>query len=491
MTQKPTYKELEERIKELGKELAERNKREKALKESSTKFKGIAERNFDGILTLDLSGTITYLSPAAERITGFTLDDTEGNRFQKFLPKNEQPKLTKAFAHIMQGHSGDGMILQTSNKDGLTIYLECNAVPIIRNNEIAGAQIVFRDITERKRIEEQLRKNEYTYRLLAESQKDVFFTLSADGTVTYCSPAIKQFGGYNAPDVLGTHFNNYLTVETEPRWIEQMFDKLVMKKQSPSWEFLYSPKDRAPFPVEVTSIATVSENQEITLQCIMRDITEKKRLEKEIVEISEREKRQVGQDLHDGLGQLLTGISFMSKRLESDLADKSLKETAAAARITQLIGDSISQTRDIAKGLYPVNLDEGNLIEAFKQLANERSEMFNISCHFRANKNIVILNKSKTIHLYRIAQEAISNAFRHGKADRIELYLKEHKGNISLTIKDNGVGIEEPNDKHTGIGLKTMDYRARIIGAVFDIHRAEDGGTIMRCSFENRTRETA
>ncbi len=254
---------------------------------------------------------------------------------------------------------------------------------------------------------------------------------------------------------------------------------MVAEGKTKTGEYIFKAKNRQPFPVEVTASPICVADQVAAIQCVVRDITKKKRLEKEVVEISEREKQQVGFYLHDGLGQLLTGISFMSKRLEDDLTERVIEEAVDAAKITRLTGQSITQTRDLARGLYPVTLNNGNLIDSLEQLASDMEEMCRIKCRLEYDHNLTIHNRSKMIHLYRIVQEAMNNAVRHGEAKQIVIVLKREDDRIKLIVEDDGLGIAPAPDKSKGMGLKIMDCRARMIDVVLSVKPNNGKGTIV------------
>lgn len=212
----------------------------------------------------------------------------------------------------------------------------------------------------------------------------------------------------------------------------------------------------------------------------MQDITERIRLEKAILEISEKVRSEVGLELHDGLGQQLTGIGFASKVLESKLAAQSLPESQDASRIVRAVGDAMAQARELAKGLYPVELEENGLLTALEQLAGYIHKVFNVVCTFQFPPVMVSYRQDIAIHLYRIAQEAASNAIKHGKANRIAISLLPDQNNINLCIADNGIGLDSAQQSDTsGMGLRMMEYRARLIGATFSIQNVPQGGTIV------------
>ncbi|MHC1762717.1 MAG: PAS domain-containing protein [Verrucomicrobiia bacterium] len=221
------------------------------------------------------------------------------------------------------------------------------------------------------------------------------------------------------------------------------------------------------------------------------DITEQKRLEKQVQEVSEQEKRRIGQDLHDGLGQYLTGIAFMSRLLQRKLAEKELPEALDAEKIATLVNKTVFQARDLARGLCPVELENNGLHAALLDLSATTEKVFNISCSVECAPAVRILDNNAALNLYRIAQEAINNAIKHGKAQRIVVSLAQSNRAISLSIKDDGVGFPKSDSKSNGIGLRVMNYRAAMIGGTLSIEKQRTGGTVVTCQVQASSAETA
>ncbi len=213
-----------------------------------------------------------------------------------------------------------------------------------------------------------------------------------------------------------------------------------------------------------------------------KDITERRRLEKEILEISEQERQRIGQDLHDDLGQKLTGIAFLSKALTKQLASMSTNETSGAAKITDLANEAVDRCRRLARELYPVELERGDLTSALEELTRNVEELHGITCIFRSEYSALLDDRRVDIHLYRIAQEAINNALKHAKATKIVVNLEINEDSIRLAISDDGIGLPEDFESRAGIGRHSIQYRASMIGAVLRIQPGEKGGTEVICS---------
>ena len=213
------------------------------------------------------------------------------------------------------------------------------------------------------------------------------------------------------------------------------------------------------------------------------DITERKRLEQAVLEISVREQRRIGQDLHDGLGQHLTGIAFMSKVQEQRLAEKGLPDAVDAAKIVRLVNQAIEKTRELSRGLLPVLSESRGLMSALQQWAGEVQDLFGISCTFLCMEPVLIHDDSVATHLYHITQEAVNNAIKHGKARHIVIALGASGGRAALTISDDGSGIPKGPASNKGMGLHIMNYRAKMIGGTLEVKQGKPHGTVVTCLF--------
>lgn len=215
-----------------------------------------------------------------------------------------------------------------------------------------------------------------------------------------------------------------------------------------------------------------------------REMAERMRLESEILEIGSREKMRVGQDLHDSLGQKLTGAVFLSRTLATKLADAGGEERDSAEHINELLKDALSQVRRLARGLAPVELGDEGLANALQRLATDTREACKIDCTFHPEDDGRVRDNKVAVHLYHVAQEAVSNAVRHGKPSRILITLAAGAdGGGRLTIENDGAGIPVEAERGQGMGLRIMHYRAAMIGGSLDVQRSKEGGTIVICRF--------
>jgi signal transduction histidine kinase len=223
---------------------------------------------------------------------------------------------------------------------------------------------------------------------------------------------------------------------------------------------------------------------------VVRDVTDRETLEKEVVESSNRVQMRIGQDIHDGLGQHLTGISFLSRALEKNLAAKNLPEASEAGEISRLVIEALAQTRNLARGLFPVEVESDSLMPSLRDLARTVEQLFNISCVVEAEEGVVLGNRGASTHLFRLAQEAVNNAVKHGKAHRVVIRLERAGDRLALRISDDGIGLPPEGLKRSGLGLRIMTYRAQRIGGALDLSPGDCGGTVVTCTFNPNTHET-
>jgi len=205
------------------------------------------------------------------------------------------------------------------------------------------------------------------------------------------------------------------------------------------------------------------------------------RLEREIVNISEAEQRRIGQDLHDGLCQNLAALGCAAESLRDDLKKLHLSpEAASAGELAELLRDAVVETRDLARGLAPAQVAQMGLVLALESLAQSVSRLQGITCAFQANGQGANYDERVALHLYRIAQEAINNAIRHGKARNIMVSLGATGRLMTLCVSDDGAGISQSVSAN-GMGLAIMRYRARLTNGELSVERREGGGTMVSC----------
>ncbi len=207
-----------------------------------------------------------------------------------------------------------------------------------------------------------------------------------------------------------------------------------------------------------------------------------RRLEREIIEISEREQRRIGRDLHDGLCQYQAALACAAASLHDDLTRKNLAaEAKRANELAHRLREAVAQTRDLARGLVPVQMAEEGLASALQELTTSVAQLHSVDCHFHLLGHPPIFQNSAATHLYRIAQEAINNATRHGKAAKIAISLTADDEATVLRIADNGIGVSNADHSNAGMGMNIMGYRAKLAGGELLVEEPKEGGTTISC----------
>jgi signal transduction histidine kinase len=221
-------------------------------------------------------------------------------------------------------------------------------------------------------------------------------------------------------------------------------------------------------------------------QALQSALADRRHLQAEMNLISEERQKMIGKELHDGLGQLLTGIAFLVSSLCKTLQDKSAPEQAGMQQVSHLLSEAMQTVRDLSHGLYPAGMESCGLNMALKQLADFTQSTSGVRCILEYTPQFFVTDKTTALNLYRIAQEALNNAVKHAKADLIEIKLLANKGHYTFTIEDNGIGFfYNKTESRLSLGLRSMHSRAELIGAVLDVSDKITGGTCITVSGSN------
>ncbi len=237
------------------------------------------------------------------------------------------------------------------------------------------------------------------------------------------------------------------------------------------------------FAIEGVLVSVICASLQAAKQHVEQAAEEARELERRMLEISDAEQRRIGHDLHDGLGQQLTGIMLITKRLEKRLIAEKSPQAAEATQVCELAKTAVEWTHDLCRSLSPPVLEREGLAAALRELASNAERIFDISCVFQHDGELSFRDVPAGVHLYRIAQEAISNSVKHGKAKTIAIHLRSDGSKVAMSVVDDGTGFEPPPQAADGMGLRIMRYRAKMIGATVDVEQRKAGGTTVTCRY--------
>ncbi len=333
-------------------------------------------------------------------------------------------------------------------------------------------------------IQPGLNDTEVRLRAILQTAVEGIITIDERGIVESMNPAAEKTFGFSAREVIGKNVSILMPSPFRKDHDSHLANYLRSGHAriiGIGREVVGQRKDGTVFPMDL-AVSEVPLAQRRLFTGFVRDITERKRLEREVLEISDQERRRIGQDLHDGLCQHLAGIELMSQVLEQKLAAKSKVDAPRAGEIARYVRDAISQTRSLARGLSPVTLESEGLASALRELAANTEKMFGIACRVECLEKVPGVPAASATHLYRIAQEAVSNAIKHGKANQVVIHLEATPERLLLRVIDNGGGIPKVLPPGDGLGLRIMGYRAGMVGGLLSIEPAAAGGTLVACA---------
>lgn len=349
-------------------------------------------------------------------------------------------------------------------------------------NALAGA-------VERTHTEQALRESEAKARAIVETTVDGVITIDRQGRIESFNQAAESIFGYRAEEVIGQNVKVLMPSpyhEEHDGYMRSYRETGRRKIIGIGREVTGRRKDGSTFPMDL-AVSEVHLGDRRIFTGIVRDITERRQLEKEILDITEQERRRIGQDLHDGLGQMLTGIGLLCQNMTRQLERRKVSEAEEAAEITDLVKEADQYARDLARGLTPVDLEASGLVAALRRLVANAERLFDIECAFDEVGSALVHDGTPATHMYRIAQEAVSNAVRHGQAKRIKISLAAGAEQIRLRVQDDGVGFSDMEHEGPGMGIHIMRYRARIVGGTLDISSRPGSGTAVTFTLPQRT----
>lgn len=375
------------------------------------------------------------------------------------------------------------------------------------NKEVDGVVITFLDLTQRKLSEAARRESSDRMRAILNTASDAIITINQSGIMDSVNDATEKMFGYIRSEMIGMNVSMLMPLpysKEHDEYINRYLQTGESRMLGFSREVTCKRKDGSIFPADLA----VSQVDHLGLFTgILRDISNRKEMQKHILESAVNEQRRFGQELHDGTQQELTGLSLFASSIVDtiQLAKNVLISNGLVSgthwqfendqyerlvRSADILSKSLvianQHVRELAHGIMPVQIDAEGLRSALSELVSSMNSHDSIECRFECDSPVNIMNNTTASHLYRIAQEATNNAIRHGQADKITISLTQHSSEITLSVSDNGKGFDVNvpligGTASHGMGLRTMEYRANLIGGTLQIKQIANGGTQVTC----------
>lgn len=456
-------------------------------------FRGISEEGLPGtaqamqqvicslpdlVLVLDRELHILFANRSLGQCTP---EQMEGLPITEFLPEHLRPVALASMHRVLASGQADSYASEIEGADGQTRHFDIRVSAIRRDDRIVGVTLNATETTEQIRAERAIA----TQARMIESMLEGVAVINENGVIEITNPAFDTLFGYDRGELIGREIGTLADRPLEHRQRRQRGSGAGSPTSNPAGSTIleFDGRHRSGKHFSAAGILSKFEvagrNHRLV---VLQDVSERKQLERAILQAVNREQYRIGNDLHDGLGQELTGIALMLRGLAGRVTVEYPPIQPEIEGITRLVSNAIESTRALARGLSPVNLERGGLQDALEGLAMHASELYGVPTVFThrvpANRP---LNAELANHLYRIAQEAVRNAVRHGNARSIRLHLSAARAKVRLAITDDGVGMPPGAMDATGMGLKIMCYRARILGGEVSFEPSEPTGTRVVC----------
>lgn len=480
--------------------LAEDITEEKQLDEKLAALGHAVESSAEPISITDLNNRVIFVNHAFESATGYTREEILGKHASILHSPRNPPNLADTIIEQTRKGGWIGEVWDI-RKDGSEFPIFLSTSEVKRSDgEVMGYMGIGRDMTERHRAEAILRESEERFRSLFQSAPIGIALHDIDGRYLQINSAYEKITGYKEKELQVFGSSAAITQADDVIAEREMFEALIQGHvDSYRNEIRYVRKDRTVVTTMLTTSALRGGDGKIRYVISMiENITEQKNLERQMLEIAALERQRIGHELHDGLGQFLAGVAFKVKALEValDVSNGTIPSDRKdeVKLLSALMREALSQTRRLAHGLQPIELEGRGVISALATLAEMSENMFDVDCDFACDQTQLPIRPEAALALYRIAQEAIHNAVNHGSAKKIRVELAVRGGDLNFSISDDGSGFRLPpsptvaNDSsHVltggGMGLRIMEYRARAAGGQFEIKPNAPRGTNIICTF--------
>ncbi len=448
---------------------------EQALRDSQLRLQSIAMNSSDWLLLLDTRLSIVFMNRA---IRGIEPEQIVGRSVLDLAQPKLIGEVCEFYERVLTSTGPCEMREVVHRIDGEPRHLLVRAQAVRRGAQVVGIAVTTTELTTVVRQQQLLELQG----LILDTMREGVVLITADDRIRLTNPAFDRLFGGTPGALVDTPVGDLLDATA--------IDILRgATRSSAPREFDCRRRDGTSFAAACV-VMPIEIDGRPHLLAVLNDISERRVLEREILEVSNREQHRIGNDLHDGLGQELTGVALLLRALSTDLRRTRPEAMPEFDDIVDLLNRSIQNTRTLARGLSPVSLERGGLLPALRTLVARSRETYGVTISMRTRIAVPLrLDEAASNHLYRIVQEAISNAVRHGRPSRIVVQLSVDPHTVRLSIHDNGKGLPATGPADTGLGLRTMRYRAHVTGGDVTIANHRHGGTVVRCTMPHVMRE--
>lgn len=450
-------------------------------------YRGLFENNTAGVVFVDRDTVITGVNRRLARLLGRTKTSLIGTTLTDLCSESARTAVAEQLNRAASRNRGRRTLeLTLLRASGEEVHTQASPT-FFQDDEgrHAGGVIVFTDITPQKQAVRKLWEKSQFYEALFHDASVMILILDAEGVIRDVNRAAERISGFRADELRGRVVWDLYNLEPAQADLAREQIELLLSGEA-EWvadPFRFRRKDGSICHAEAqTSILHRPDGSPDGFVTTAIDVTERMRLESELVRVVEDEQTRIGNDLHDGLGQMLTGAAAMLEILNQGLEGRQRQD---GERVYEILRETVREARRISHGLSPAAVRNRGLAGGLLLLAEHANAGGQIQCVTEIDTAVRALDATQETHLYRIAQEALSNAIRHSKSDLVKITLARHDGDCILEVRDRGIGFDPHGAKSDGIGLRVMRHRANIIGARLNIDSAPGWETVVRCRFRS------
>lgn len=438
----------------------------------------------DAAVVVDQRGRIVQVNPRAETFFGYEGDELVDQPLDVLIPgrfrRQHRRQVAEYFRHPYPRSMDTGQRLIAATKDGKEIVVDIQLSPM----ELGGEPFTLATVRDRS-VQARALQAERRFATVLKASPFSIVVCQTDGTIESWNRGAERLYGYTAEEAVGRNIR--MLVPPDRAQELGAYHRRCCELGTPvEFETVRLHKDGTRLDIAlIYSVLTDSCGSAVGTCAIARDIGERKRLEREMAELTTMDRQRLAAYLHDSVSQQISGVSMLAASIKGKLpADSPVHPTLD--NLEQAADKAKQQLGDLARGMFPVEADEHGLLAALVALAEETARMYDVRCHFQSRDKVAMEDNYTATHLYLIAREAVYNAVRHARPSEIVIRLEEVDDGVRVEVRDDGIGMEMTPDRTGGIGTKIMQHRCRLVRGTLAIDSTPGEGTIVGCTVHPR-----